>query len=724
MANKLHVENLTISFSTDAGKVQAVRGINFDLEQGETLAIVGESGSGKSVTSKAILGILAGNAIVEDGEIIYDGKDLLKIDEDDFHKIRGDKIAMIFQDPMSSLNPIVKIGRQLTEAMILKGKARQKESRMNFNAYLKALKLKMIEAIACGDSAMAASLAAKCQNFDKFEYKHLELEKAYNVAHDAAVEAVELIKDILFEIEKKGFKDPVYRVKRVCNLALTAIQEYVVSGDADELRQLVAETVGAVKVESDKKLGGEYPTVSKNLARILEILAAAKDLTAPNFFALGYYVTFSGNAIPEMSVEELNAFMRKYLDDSFMLDFIADTKATLVYSAQATVENKKAAIEVLQQYRDVFQKENLDKSECTAALAAITKAVKLTIDPLAITKDSMVYTFPVGLRTEIAKYFNGLKKNVKEQKRFDKQTEKHERLAAKGKEPDWQVIAASLVDFEAVKANIDRQIGNLIAHYNEAIEALATRDFDAEAVAVIDYLKACASGVVHKVTKRMAKERAIKLMEEVGIAEPRRRFNQYPFEFSGGMRQRIVIAIALAADPDILICDEPTTALDVTIQSQILELINNLKRERNLSVIFITHDLGVVANMADRIAVMYAGKIVEYGTSADVFYESAHPYTWALLSSMPDLDTNEKLDAIPGTPPNMIYPPVGDAFAARNKYAMKIDFERQPPMFKISDTHYAATWLLHPDAPKVDPPKVITDRIARMKAKREGNDGK
>ncbi|MBR2335859.1 MAG: ABC transporter ATP-binding protein [Clostridia bacterium] len=332
----------------------------------------------------------------------------------------------------------------------------------------------------------------------------------------------------------------------------------------------------------------------------------------------------------------------------------------------------------------------------------------------------MVYTFPVGLNTEIEKYFNGLVKNVKEQKRFDKQTAKHEKLTARGKEPDWQVIAASLVDFDVVKGNMLRQIDTLIAHYNEAIEALATRDFDAEAVAVIDYLKACASGYVKKVTKSMAKERAIKLMEEVGIAEPRKRFNQYPFEFSGGMRQRIVIAIALAADPDILICDEPTTALDVTIQSQILELINNLKRERNLSVIFITHDLGVVANMADRIAVMYAGKIVEYGTSADVFYESAHPYTWALLSSMPDLDTNEKLDAIPGTPPNMIYPPVGDAFAARNKYAMKIDFERQPPMFKISDTHYAATWLLHPDAPKVDPPKVITDRIARMKAKREG----
>ena len=232
---------------------------------------------------------------------------------------------------------------------------------------------------------------------------------------------------------------------------------------------------------------------------------------------------------------------------------------------------------------------------------------------------------------------------------------------------------------------------------------------------MIDFLKANASGVVAKVTKRMAKNKAIKLMEEVGISEPRKRFNQYPFEFSGGMRQRIVIAIALAANPDILICDEPTTALDVTIQSQILELINRFKEERKLTVIFITHDLGVVANMADRIAVMYAGKIMEMGTAEDIFYHSAHPYTWALLSSMPDLDTDEKLDAIPGTPPDMVFPPEGDAFAARNKYAMKIDFERQPPMFKISDTHYAATWLLHPDAPKVEPPKLVTDRIERMK---------
>lgn len=333
MDNNLEVKNLSVSFKTDAGKLQAVRDISFALSPGRTLAIVGESGSGKSVTSRAIMGLLATNAVVEGGQIFYKGEDLLKLSEKEMCRIRGKKIAMIFQDPMSSLDPIMRIGRQITEAM---GKIGPKE----------------------------------------------------------------------------------------------------------------------------------------------------------------------------------------------------------------------------------------------------------------------------------------------------------------------------------------------------------------------------------------AKRRALQLMEEVGIDQPERRFYQYPFEFSGGMRQRIVIAIALAGEPEILICDEPTTALDVTIQAQIMELINRLKIERDLSVIFITHDLGVVANMADDIAVMYAGKIVEQGTAEDIFYDPRHPYTWALLSSMPDLNTTERLDAIPGTPPNMLCPPVGDAFADRNQYALKIDFLQQPPMFVISETHRAATWLLHPDAPQVALPPVLARRIA------------
>lgn len=339
----LSVRDLKISFKTQYGILYAINGVNFDLYRGETLAIVGESGSGKSITSKAIMGILAGNSIVDDGKIIYDNTDLLQVKEKDFRYIRGSKISMIFQDPMSSLNPIVKIGKQITETLIIK--------------------LKM--------------------------------------------------------------------------------------------------------------------------------------------------------------------------------------------------------------------------------------------------------------------------------------------------------------------------------------------------------------------PKKLAKIRAIQLMREVGIPEPEKRFHQYPFQFSGGMRQRIVIAIALANNAEILICDEATTALDVTIQSKILELIQKLKVERNLSIIFITHDLGVVANMADRIAVMYAGRIVEYGKNEEIFYNPKHPYTWALLSSMPSLATTEKLDVIGGTPPNLITPPKGDPFAPRNKYALAIDLEEYPPLFKVSDTHYAATWLLHPDAPKVTPPDTILNMIKNRGIKNE-----
>ncbi len=338
MEKIIEVKNLAISFKTQYGILKAVRGVSFDLYRGETLAIVGESGSGKSVTSRAIMGLLAGNAIYESGSIMYGGRDLMSIPEEMFHEIRGSKISMIFQDPMSSLNPIQTVGKQISEALI----------------------------------------------------------------------------------------------------------------------------------------------------------------------------------------------------------------------------------------------------------------------------------FKMGM------------------------------------------------------------------------------------------------------TKEMAKRKAIELMEQVGIPNAEKRYNQYPFQFSGGMRQRIVISIALANNAEVIICDEPTTALDVTIQGQILELLDRLKAERNLSVIFITHDLGVVANVANRIAVMYAGKIVEIGTAEEIFYDPKHPYTWALLSSMPILATSKHLDAISGTPPNMIYPPKGDAFAPRNKYALQIDFEEEPPFFKVSDTHYAATWLLHPDSPKVEVP----DSVKRLQENR------
>ncbi len=458
MNKKLTVKNLSVSFKTVSGTVKAVRDINFDLTEGETLAIVGESGSGKSVTTRAIMGILSGNAVIESGEIMYGGEDLLKITEEQFHSIRGKKIGMIYQDPLSSLNPIMKIGSQITEGLLLNG-------------------------------------------------NHIknDIEKLY-----------------------------------------------------DEERITYSQIKRDIRIAKEKLEGKEIDKEEKN--KLKQSISELK------------------SKLPEA---------KKKMNEA----------------------KKKATIEVKAKYKEKvrIQEEQLKKLSGN----------------------------PDGLSSEVLK-----------------------------------------ARIEAKKEEIKR---------------------------------------ITKVTKKEAKERAIEVMREVGINDPEKRFNQYPFQFSGGMRQRIVIAIVLTSNPDVLICDEPTTALDVTIQSQILELINKLKKQRSLTVIFITHDLGVVANVADRIAVMYAGKIQEIGMAEEIFYDPKHPYTWALLGAMPDLTSKERLLTIPGTPPDMRFPPKGDAFALRSEYAMQIDMEEQPPMFKVSDTHYAATWLLHENSPKIDTPEIITERIERMK---------
>ncbi len=713
MEKTLRVNNLKISFRTSGGTVKAVRDISFDLEKGKTLAIVGESGSGKSVTSKAILGILAGNSIVEGGEILYDGKDLLKISEEEMCKIRGDRISMIFQDPLSSLNPIVKIGKQITEAMLLKNKTGRKAAKRDFNGMLACLKENMLAALGEGKKD---EIEKAIETFDKFCTEANKWENSYNAAFASATAILSEIEDLLFLVDKKQKFDGKARLKEMAGRMERVKDPFLTGGKDDKITALAA----ALKEEAGKaanaECGGFGDKVPALFADCKETLTALTESTRPGFFQIGYYKMENPDAdLASMDTEKLNEMTAAYLDEHFMGSFQTMTEAALAHAYDTALSGKKDALTALSAAKTFFTGAESEKAEALKQAKAAADAVEAAIDRTEFVKDSKSYTFRTSLVGAVEKYYAAKVKNPKEEARFAAQSKKRDALIAKGKTVDWKVVPAQIFDLDLLRGEIVTVIDAMTAHYTALTTVDAKPDFTEKASALIDWFQEKASQVVYVVTREMARETAISLMEEVGIPEPRIRYNQYPFEFSGGMRQRIVIAIALAANPEVLICDEPTTALDVTIQAQILELINRLKYERQLSVIFITHDLGVVANMADDIAVMYAGKIVEYGTADDIFYDPRHPYTWALLSSMPDLDTTEKLDAIPGTPPNMIYPPVGDAFADRNKYAMEIDFEKQPPAFPVSDTHWAATWLLHPDAPHVDPPKIITDRIERMK---------
>ena len=715
MDKKLEVKNLQISFRTQGGIVKAVRNISFDLYKGETLAIVGESGSGKSVTSKAIMGILAGNSIVEGGEILYDGQDLLKISEDDYHKLRGDKIAMIFQDPMSSLNPIMRVGQQLTEAMILKAKTGKRNARNAFNSTLKRLgdNIKAADAARGGEST--AKVDEMIKKFDTFCIAATKIEREYNDASGNAIQLEVDLDNTILMLEKQKKVDIAAEAKHLKKLFVASYNPYLLAKDAKA--EAYAEKLSGLFSSGKKE---EPATALAVLKEGQTLVKAALAKEKPNFFTLGYYITAKpGDDLSKMPIDEMNKLTRKFLDEDFLFGFIAMAEKGVNYSRNQSLDKKKACLAEIKEALEYFKAGDINEAKANAYVKSLSDKVSKAIDRLSVKKESVEYVFPSAFESSVRNYFNGIKRNPIEERIYLRNKRKYDAIVAKGQQPDWVLTPQVIVDLDLQKSNICKVLENLYNYYNASIVNTVRFDANAAVIDIIDYLKDQASKLVVKMNKWIAKARAIKLLEEVGIPEPATRYNQFPFEFSGGMRQRIVIAIALSANPDILICDEPTTALDVTIQAQILEQINAIKKERNLSVIFITHNMGVVANMADRVAVMYAGKIVEHGTSEEVFYEPAHPYTWALLSSMPDLHTTEKLESIPGTPPNMIYPPKGDAFAARNKYALDIDFELEPPLFEVSPTHYAATWLLHPNAPKVEMPQLIKSRIERLKKERQ-----
>ncbi|MBQ2908461.1 MAG: ATP-binding cassette domain-containing protein [Clostridia bacterium] len=352
MDKKLQVNNLTISFRTQAGKVQAVRDISFDLEKGETLAIVGESGSGKSVTSKAIMGISAVNAIVESGEIIYDGKDLLKISEEEMVKLRGDKIAMIFQDPMSSLNPIMRIGRQLTEAMLLKAKASMRNARTIFNAHLKLLNKNLDEALGESEKENNRNI---CKTFDEFCINSAKLESAYNKIHRTAVELKLDLEHALFLVSKNHEIDERKVLKTaITQMPLTAHPDIVVM--TDEIKNDIEELKAGLK---SLGLFGKVDALPGNTKEILQkfvgILEKAIDRPKPNYFTLGYYMLKNPDAnVDDLSIEDLTKLTREFLDNDFMIDFIAKGEKAVANSRQKSLDKKQALLAQLESAKEHF----------------------------------------------------------------------------------------------------------------------------------------------------------------------------------------------------------------------------------------------------------------------------------------------------------------------------------------------------------------------------------
>ena len=671
----LEVKDLRISFKTSSGTVKAVRGISFDLYKGKTLAIVGESGSGKSVTSRAILGILANNKIVEGGQILYDGKDLLALKEEQFTKIRGSKISMIFQDPLSALNPIMRVGKQLTEPMFLKAKASRREAKKDLRSFFKGERVSRKEL----NVTNSLSLRKLGRNeFNKEKYL-LRIKPEYSFKDI----------DVLKELHNN---ENLFKQFNHINDLITSYKNAYSNLNKDLLN------------DAQEKIK-EISSLNKNLLKDLFLNKIFKNPTNRPIFKFGQrFVDNESNKIKACKF---------YKDSIKFSDYKTDLISMMNYDHSKAIEARKEVVKLIKEFDAKYFADfkSFDAKNALKDIKIIQKVIKRCDYSFSQEKDDIVLVYPVSLRNYIIQYKDSIKLIAQRKKfvsNYINEDGSFKEIPAKIRAGIRETIVKP-EEFLKTMTSYNHEIISYIE------DDLKNDTFNAE-TSFESFTKFFSNEFIKskiRVRKKEAKDRALKLLKAVGIPDEKRRYKQYPFEFSGGMRQRIVIAIALSSNPEILICDEPTTALDVTIQAQILELINKLKDEMNLSIIFITHDLGVVANMADDIAVMYAGKIVEYGTVYDIFYDPRHPYTWALLGSMPDLNTKEKLEAIPGTPPNMLLPPKGDAFALRNKYAMEIDFEKQPPFYKISDTHFAATWLLDEKAPDVKAPKVVRDRILR-----------
>ena len=585
----LEIENLNTSFKIDAGKVLSVNGVSLKLEKGKVLGIVGESGSGKSVTAYSIMQILDKNGQIDSGKIIYNGTNLVNLSEEEIRHIRGNRISIIFQDAMTSLNPTWSIGNQLREAILTHAKTQLEE------------KLEEIE------------------NEIRSDRQRIEA----------------LNKGITNHPEKQELKDDLKFVEDKLNndLANFEKQKEIATTEFEKNKAASIEKYNNGKVEYNKK-------IKEALKEYLKYVFCIPEINSDNKFGdklKEFFVGFGKNF--KTKLNKLKIFLTYYFSKLFKFN---------------PLENEEEILE-LKDYKDNLSPLNQISGRIERQVGRVKK-----------------------LKDEI-KEIKGETEEEKEKKQILSSKYRKEKNILKRYKEERKEIITNLRNI-----SYSYKWGVLAADHREKRKVLV----DAFKAKYVFYWE-CMSE--YKETKYSANLKAIKMLNEVGITEPEKRMKQYPFELSGGMLQRCMIAMALVQKPDILIADEPTTALDVTIQAQILELLKKLQKEYGMAIILITHDLGVIAQICDEVDIMYAGRIVEKGSVDEIFYNPQHEYTRGLLNSMPKLDQNEeRLEPIKGNPVDLFCLPKGCAFSSRCSKCMEICIDKYPESVEVCPNHHVS----------------------------------
>ena len=712
----LKVKHVDVKFHVRGRVLNAIRDANLDIYEKETIAIVGESGSGKSVLTKTFAGMLDPNGEISHGNVYFYDDEISYTETllTSRNKRYRDALAKAMRDytyesyGFEEFEAIQKLNKEIKELTSLSSEEEEEfdtklkdvnddindtfnligtlkssrgldkekaeevaKERNEAKAELASLKQQRKQLVAEKDKAIKERKASYMNNAElraehKAKFAELEAKRDEKIAaakaNELTPDQIKISEEIANEIILSVGRYPFYLFFKYYRQLKKAFREaYDLNKDlsTEKQRRRVFEPI-VFRVEYTKTISKETSKV-KNIIDETLIPAFSKEKVEDEIL--------SNDTIIEQA-NALHPFLRKRIVKAL-------TKAAITNGYDINVE-----------------KENIEN---------ITSITMVEIGQF----DSTIYANIIGGR--IIKWFK-------------------EAYAKKKQNLDSSSVKSTVVDTLVGYAHIDcakvrylkdweyirgRRIATVFQDPMTSLNPILT--IGQQISMVIQKHQKCSTFE--------ARRRALAMMEKVGIPNPKQRFDDYPFQYSGGMRQRIVIAIALSCQPKILICDEPTTALDVTIQAQIIRLIKKLSKDLGFTTVYITHDLGVVANVADRVAVLYGGQIVELGNVEDIFFDPYHPYTWALLSSMPQLgQRGEELFSIPGTPPSLYTKIVGDAFAPRSKYALAIDFVKEPPMFEINDHHWAKTWLLDPRAPKVEKPESIRNLHEKMvKIYRDGS---